>query len=279
MCITIDNHYKMRTLFKYKIHSMASALLCVIFTVLVTGCVNKNSKTYRTLEDIQDKRIGFVLSAVTDRIAKEHFPNATHIAFNEQMDAIAALQAGQIDAAMVSYPTAFLVQKNVSSLVLIDEPVSNTQAGVGLKKDNIELLNKINACIDMLKQDGTLNDMIDRWYNMETPNYKMPHIPLPVEGIPLVIGVAADREPSCFLAPRGDIIGFDSELAYRIAKYMNRPIKFVDMKVASFASAIDSGKVDMVVSNFIIIDVLKEMIDFSQSYFDTPFMMIVNKRE
>ena len=251
---------------------------CVLFFLFV---LSKNKvhevEQFNSLDDLKDKRIGFVLSAVTEAVAKEFFPNATYVEFNEQMDAIGALQTGNIDAAMVSQPTAFLCHKNIPSLALIEEPVSNTQAGVGIKKGNEELLREVNYCIDELKRDGTLDDMINRWYNIESSDYEMPEISLPTEGEPLVIGVAADREPSCFLDSNSNVIGLDSELAYRIAHQMNRPIEFVDMKVASFASAVDSGKVDMVLSNFIISDALKDMIDFSNPYFDTPFIMVVRK--
>ena len=262
---------------------------CLVIAVVVVLVINKNScnsetnnkeeatKAYTTLAELQDKKIGFVLSAVTDAIAQEHFPNATYVQYNEQMDAIGALQTGSIDAAMVSEPTGFLCQKNIPELTLIAEPVSNTQAGVGIKKGNEELLTAVNECIAELKSDGTLDEMIGRWYNEENTTYEMPEIVLPEEGEPLIIGVAADREPSCFLDSNGNVIGLDSELAYRIAAHMNRPIEFVDMKVASFASAVDSGKVDMVISNFIISDALKDMIDFSDPYFDTPFVMVVKK--
>jgi polar amino acid transport system substrate-binding protein len=112
---------------------------------------------------------------------------------------------------------------------------------------------------------------------MENPDYNMPDISLPTDGKPLVVGVAADREPSTFLSPSGDIIGLDGELGRRIAKFMNRPIEFVDMQMSAFPSALDSGKVDVVVSNFIITNELKEMVDFSEPYFSTPFIMVVKK--
>lgn len=148
--------------------------LLVIIAVLfisLTGCAsNKESKTFTSLDELKDKRIGFNLAAVTEKIANEKFPNAKHIAYNEQMEAIAALQAGQIDAAMVSYPTAFLSKKNIPTLTWIDEPVSVSQAGIGIKKGNTELLNQVNESIQELKQNGMLADMIERWYDMGNPN-------------------------------------------------------------------------------------------------------------
>jgi len=263
----------MKTLFKISIYFTSVILL---FTLL-TGCTNEATETFTTLEELQYRRIGITLSAIQNQIANDRFPNANITEFNEQMDSITALQAGRVDAAMVSYPTAFLVRKNIPELTWIEEFVSHEQAGVGVRRGNTELLDEINAVIDELKENGILEDMIGRWYNMENPNYIMPDIPLPTEGTPLRVGVSADREPSTFLAPNGDVIGLDAELAKRIAKHLNRPIEFIDMRMASFALSLDSGQVDMVASNFLITDILQEMVYFSQAYFDTPFIMIVRR--
>ena len=172
---------------------------------------------------------------------------------------------------------AFLAKKNNPELTWLEKPVANTEAVVGMKKGSTELLNQVNACIDELKSDGTLDDMRNRWYNMDNPNYTMPDIPLPKEGKPILIGIATDNEPSMFLAGNGDVIGLDGELARRIAKYMNRPLEFVDMKLDAFPTALASGKVDMVISNFIMTEQLKETVDASHPYFDTPFVVIVKK--
>ena len=253
----------MKTLSKF--HALIVAI--ALSLLFLAGCASTPQTTYTSLEEMQDKRIGYVLAGITERMGKEHFPNATRVTFNSQMDAIAALQAGQIDGAMVSYPTVFMVNKNIPELTWIEEPVENAQVGIGVKKGNTEILNHINACIGELKQDGTLDDMISRWYNMENPNYTMPDIPLPTEGKPLIVAVSPDFEPSCFLNANGSLVGLDVELAYRIAKYMNRPIEFVDTPVASRPSALESGKADIVAANFAI-DPVYEYVEFSQPYFD-----------
>lgn len=253
-------------------------LVIALSVVFLTGGVNTNTSqtTYTSLDELQDKRIGYVLTGITERMGKEHFPNATRSTFNSPMDAIAALQAGHLDGAMVSYPTVFMVKKSIPELTWIEEPVETTGVGIGVKKGNTALLNQVNACIDELKSDGTLDDMISRWYNFENPNYTMPDIPLPTEGKPLLVCVSLDFEPSCFLNANGDVVGLDVELAYRIANYMNRPIKFVDTLAASRPSALESGKADIVAANFAI-DPMYEYVEFSQSYFDLPFMMVVRK--
>ena len=253
-------------------------LIILLLATILTGCKsNKETETYTTLEELKNKRIGIQLSASSEEIIREKFPDAEVFRFNDLMEAVAAVQAGQVDAAMVSYPVAFLCKKNNPDLTWVEEPVANSQASIGFKKGNAELVNQVNSCIDKLKEEGMLDDMVSRWYDMENPSYSMPKIDLPTEGSPLIIGVAADREPSTFLASNGDIIGLDAELALRIGQYLNCPVKFENMKLAAFSTALESGKVDMIISNFIITEELKQTIDASKPYFDTPRYMIVRK--
>ena len=256
-------------------------VLGVLLLILLTGCTSTKdtaaSTTIKSIEDLQNKHIGMVQAAICEQIASEKFPNAEVTEFNEYTDMVSALKAGQIDAMMTSYPTAFLVKKSIPEFVVLDDPVSNNQAAVGVKKGNTELLDKINACLDELKSNGTLDDMLSRWYSMDNANYNMPDIPLPTEGEPLKVGINPYIEPSSFLDSNGKVIGLDGELIRRIAQYLNRPIVLDEMTMATYPLALASGRVDMVVSNFIINPALEDNVSFSQPYFDTPFMMIVRK--
>jgi ABC-type amino acid transport substrate-binding protein len=255
-------------------------MLCValVLTLVATGCGNGGREEFFTsLDELQDKKIGIVLAAITQQIAGERFPNAEVIEFNANIDMVAALQSGQIDAFMVSYPTAFLSKRSVEGLTYIDEPLSTTQAAVGVRRGNTQLLDQVNAVLDELIENGTIEDMLSRWYNLENPNYEMPEIAVPTSGRELVIGVAANLEPASFLDSRGEIIGFDGELVRRIAHALNRPIRFEELSMAAYPDALESRRVDMVVSNFIINPALADRVYFSQPYFETPFMMVVRQ--
>ena len=258
------------------------SILLLTLIIIVMGLIFKNmqshkEKSYSSIKELSGKKIGTLLgSPLTEEKTREIIPNVEVSFYNDAMDSIGALQAKKIDGAIVSYPTAFLVTQNIPELRVLGD-LTEDKAGVAVGKNNIELFNKVNEYITELKRNGTMDEMIARWYNIETPNYEMPEISLPEIGEPLVVGVAADREPSCFLNSDGKVIGLDAELAIRIANYLDRPIEFVEMKFASLVTALESGKVDIVVSNLIITDERKESVYMTDGYFDSPLVLIVRK--
>lgn len=260
-------------------------ILVIIVTILLVSIfivLSKNKTrdiSYNSIEELRGKRIGTLLgSPLTEEKTRKIIPEVEVSFYNDAMDSIASLQARQIDGAIVSYPTAFLVTKNIPELKVLSN-LTEDEAGVAVSKNNVELFEKVNNYIKQLKEDGTMDDMISRWYNSENQNYEMPNISLPSTGDKLVVGVAADREPSCFLNSDGEVIGLDGELARRIACHLNRPIEFVEMKFASLVNALESGKVDIVVSNLIITEERKESVFMTEGYFDSPLVLIVREEK
>lgn len=257
------------------------ALILVIAIILIINNkkgINTNAELKQiTFEDLKNGKIGIMIGSVAENIAIEKFPNAEIVYFNENMDAVAALKAGQIDGVITSYPTVFYCAKYNDDLTYIDEPLSSDISGVAVKKGEEELLKEIDDFITSLKEDGTLEDMESRWFNLESQQYNEPNITEITEGTPLVVGVAANREPVCFLNENGIVSGLDGELARRIGEHLNRPVEFVDMKFSSLIPALESGKVDVVISNVAITEERKKSVNFTQEYFASPQMMIVRK--
>jgi len=256
------------------------ALLAVVVLVLVVAFSNRTKDDFEPITSVEElnqegMKVGGVVAAIVQQIFNEQFPNATHVEFNEYMDMVAALRTGQVDALMLSYPTAFLAQRSIPEFKIIDEPLTQTQAAVGVKKGNSSLLRRVNRALDELKKEGILEEMVDRWYDLDNRVDKMPDLKLPTEGRVLKVGVPENLEPAAFLNAKQERVGFDIELVYRLAIHMGRRVEFVPLTMAVYAPSLDTGIVDMVVGNFIINPVLKDRVDFSQPYFETPFVMVV----
>ncbi len=258
---------------------IAILLIIVVAAILLMTNGNKTKETSAqlTFEDLKTGKIGIMVGSVAEGITKENFPDAEIVYYNDNMDAVAALKAGQIDGVVTSYPTVFYVARYNKDLTYIDEPLSNDVSGVAVKKGDDELLKKIDEFITQLKNEGILEEMKNRWFNLETDSYNEPTIPVVNEGTPLKVGVAANREPVCFLDENGNVSGLDGELARRIGQYLNRPVEFVDMKFGSLVSALESGKVDVLISNVAITEERKQSVNFTQEYFSSPQMIIVRK--
>jgi ABC-type amino acid transport substrate-binding protein len=104
--------------------------------------------------------------------------------------------------------------------------------------------------------------------------------PPAVEKTTLTLGTSADYAPFEFhkmIDGKDTIVGFDIEIAREIAKDMNAELKIQDMDFDGLLLALDTGKVDMVISGLTPTEERKKNVDFSEIYYLTSQGVLVKK--
>ncbi len=120
-----------------------------------------------SIADLRDALIG-VATASTSLNAVENIvkPNGGAKVFNSNEDAVAQLQAGQIDAIVVDTPVAFYLTGAVldDGVVVgtIDGTENGDEFGIVLPKGS-SLTSKVSAAIDTLRKNGTLKELETKW--------------------------------------------------------------------------------------------------------------------
>jgi polar amino acid transport system substrate-binding protein len=245
---------------------MRSGLIVVVPCLMLLGC-GRESTVIRKLDDARHARIGVVTGAIAEGIAKARFPQAEIKSFDDAMDAVGALKAGQLGGFVTAYPTAVQVCKKNPDLAILPEHLSADDTSVAVRKDSPELLKSVDRIISELKSDGTLASMKKRWFKQDLSPYDEPKIDLPTEGPPLRVAVSATREPFSFVDKDGRVTGHDGELARRIAAKLHRPIEFSNMKFMALIPALQSGKADLIITGMTATDERRKAVDFSVPYF------------
>ena len=108
-------------------------LLITIITGIFTGCAAEDTSTNaaQTLADYKNASIGIITGSSHDRTAKQHFPDAKRVYFNNTADMILATEQGRIDGYLEDAPFfAPLIWEGVA-LNRIDESVGQVSNGVG----------------------------------------------------------------------------------------------------------------------------------------------------
>jgi polar amino acid transport system substrate-binding protein len=243
---------------------------------LLVGC-SEAKRVIETPEDAETSRLALMTGSTAEIIATTRFPKAQIQRFDDPMDAVLAVKTGKVDAFITSYPSALLVAQKNPDLRVIESPLSDEDTSVGVRKGNDALREQVNAIIDELRANGTLADMSRRWIKTEPGPYDEPEIALPTVGEVLRIGVAATREPFSFVDHTGRVTGHDGEFARRIAAALNRPIEFSDMKFMALIPALESGKIDLIVTGMSATDERRRRVDFSQKYYGLRQVLLVRK--
>ena len=225
--------------------------------------------TQRDGSDLPTARIAVLTGTTSETFIEKEYPQAQLLRFDNMSDVLLSVVSGKADYALTSYVTSLLATKNNRKLVMLPGEYVGDPAGIALNKKDTVLLYQINEIILKYKEDGTLRDIIDRWIKPDGSDYQPVEIPVVEQGNPLRVGITASREPMCFIS-NGRITGLDIELIERIAYELGHSIEYYDMKFSGLIAAIESGRVDIVISNFSVTLERLMRVNFSESYFINP---------
>ena len=136
-------------------------------TQTVVAAKGTEAAAATSIADLKDAVIG-VMSGTTSLKAAEEViaPSSDVQVFNDNVDAVTALQNGQIDALVVDLPTAFYVRdaqlEGDGVIVGQLDAVAGDAFAFVLPKDS-SLTAEVSAALDALRADGTLDELEQTW--------------------------------------------------------------------------------------------------------------------
>lgn len=248
--------------------------------VLVLGlssCAPHESAVVETLNDAEHARLGVVTGTTPSQLAHERFPDATISEFGAFTDVLGALSAGHIDATISGINTALLAARNNAEFTVIEGSLRDEATSVAVQKGNGKLLADINQLIAEMKADGTLADLDRRWLKREPGPYETKDIALPTEGDVLRVGVTASLEPVAFVDKTRGLSGRDIEMAREIASRLDRPLEFFEVRWDGLIPALQSGRIDLIISGMTATEERAQYVDFSDSYYQNKMVLLARK--
>jgi len=143
--------------------------------VLFTKPYLKNAQVVVTLKDspitkideLAGKQVGIqALSSAVD--ALNAHPVSKKVSLNEYKDNILALtdlKAGRVEAVVLDKVVAeYYMTKEPGTFKMLEEALAPEEYAVGVKKGNEELLNKLQAALDKMVEDGTAAEISKKWF-------------------------------------------------------------------------------------------------------------------
>lgn len=94
----------------------------------------------------------------------------------------------------------------------------------------------------------------------------------------IIMGTNAEFEP--FEYREGmDIVGFDVEVAQKVADKLGKQLQIEDMSFDSLIMALNTDKIDFIAAGMTATDERKTQVDFSDAYFNSKQMIIVKSAD
>ena len=236
---------------------LTALALGTVMAVSMTAGVS--AATVESKDDLKNATIGVQLGTTGDIEASEYEKDgATVKRYSKGSEAIQALLAGQIDC------------------VIIDsQPFVEEEYAICLKKGNDELLDKINGALEELKEDGTVDDIMNNYIGDnigETP-YESPEDVDRSNGT-LIMATNAEFEP--YEYREGDtIVGIDADIAQAICDKLGYELEIDDMEFDAILAAVQSGKADFGAAGMTVTEDRLESVDFTDTYANASQVIIV----
>lgn len=258
--------------------NMKKVMALAVSAAMTAAMAVNVSAAIETKDDLAGKTIGVQLGTTGDLEATKYEKDgATVERYSKGSDAIQALKKGKIDCVIIdSQPAKKFVEYN-DDLKILDEPFTEEEYAMFLKKDNKELVEEINGALKELKEDGTIDSIMDNYIGDnigETP-YESPEDVDRSKG-KLVMATNAEFEP--YEYHEGDaVVGIDVDIAQAICDKLGYELEVQDMEFDAIFPTVAAGKADFGAAGITITEDRLSSGEFTDTYANASQVIIVQK--
>lgn len=258
--------------------SLLLATVATVAAVSLCACGSKiPANKVNSIDDLEGKKIGVQLGTTGDIYASD-IKDVKMERYNKGADAVQALKQGKIDCVIIDeQPAKFYVEKN-DDLKILDEPFEDEEYAICVAKGNTELKDKINSALAELKEDGTIDSIIDNYIGEDAG--KTPYTsPEGIEGKNGVLKMAtnAEFEPYEYMEG-GKVVGIDVDIAQAIADKLDMKLEIDNIEFDAIITAVQSDKADIGIAGMTVTEDRLENIDFTDTYTKAKQVIIVRKK-
>ena len=153
---------------------------------------------------------------------------------------------------------------NAAQAKVIEIELTQEDYAFGVDKDQPELLEKVNAFIKKIMEDGTFDDICNHYFGDGTP-VAVKSAELDTSKDQLVVATNAAFEP--FEYKVGDsYYGIDMEIAALLAEELNMELVISNMDFDAVCLSVGQHKADIAMAGLTVKEERKEHVTFSETY-------------
>ena len=204
------------------------------------GNIGRLSKLNITEDELNDVLKDIMVNSICNR----------YVFFNTMTDMLMALNRGDIVVLETDQNTVrYIASRNDN---IVDRPPylnpNNLMFSILLRGEDTELRDQISSIIIAMKEDGSLEEMKQRYIEDviagNDPDAVVPEV-IP-DTRTIKVAVTGDRPPMDYVSAGGEPLGFNTALIAEIAKRLGVNIEFVTVDCGARGIALATGVCDIV---------------------------------
>lgn len=156
---------------------------------------------------------------------------------------------------------------------VIDIDLTSEEYAFGVDKNQPELLEQVNSFISTIKEDGTLDEIFDKYFGEGEPT-AVQSAELDESKDQLVVATNAAFEP--FEYTKGEeYYGIDMEIASLLAEELGKELVIQNMDFDAVCLSVSQQKCDIAMAGLTVNAEREEYVTFSDSYYSASQRLIV----
>jgi polar amino acid transport system substrate-binding protein len=122
----------------------------------------------QSVDDLGGQVVGAQDATTGEAYANDETDASEVRGFPEGPDAIAALETGQVDAAIIDQPVAADAVEKQGGVEIVEEIQTDELYGFAMPPD-APLVGPVNDALNTLKEDGTIEDLYQKYFRTDPP--------------------------------------------------------------------------------------------------------------
>ncbi len=163
---------------------------------------------------------------------------------------------------------------SAKSVKVIEVDLTNEEYAFGVDKTQPELLEKTNAFIAEIMEDGTFDAICDKYFGDGTPEAVV-SAEFDANKDQLVVATNAEFPPFEYTDGGNGYLGVDMEIAAALAEYLGQELVIQHMDFDAVCLAVGQQKCDIAMAGLTINEERKEYVEFTDPYYIASQKLIV----
>lgn len=236
--------------------------------------------TSLTLEDMEKEgtRFGTLTVMEWENALNERFPNGELMHYNSMANMYVALSSNEIDAAIGFLNERAALAESYPEVAPIEEPFYKLELGFGFQKSDKgnDLCKKFNEYIALIKSDGTLDQIKEKWNDPKREIDVMGDYSFSGENGQLRIATDGLWTPMSYY--EGDkLTGFFIEIANGFCEYAGYTPVFETVEVSASLTGLQTDAYDMIANSVVPSPEREKTINVTDVFVDDYYHLYVKR--
>lgn len=240
--------------------------------LLMSGCRDRPPPNMvHSPEDVPGRIIGAINGSPSFLLAEE-LGTARELQSGEEL--MYYLRTGALDCVIMENSTATELVSETAGVRMLTEPLLEYDLHFAVAKENEQLLAAVNSALAVLRNNGTLNGFIGKYFSGKDYTYLPPDGVAQRPGI-LSLAVSPDSPPYSYKDSEGEFFGLDIDVARAVCDLLGVELRITEFETRDLVTAVWFGKADLALGWLPIEG--DEMINVSEAYANAVHVVIVRR--